>query len=769
MRIEKAVPISAAESSFSGDSTGVSDISAALQAAVIANVDPTTGISLVTFGPGKYLVNWAPDTSVLYAAGVRKVILAGTQRDSVRFYHNNTNPAITWDNSGRTGTAQVVSDLSLQSFSSDVTNRIHRLTIPTVTGNFAKNDIVNVFSADVPEYSNARVVGETFRLKDIDAGSNFLWADGRLEYALDSLYTTNILARKLDQLISIDIYNISFYANGDSTDLSITTRSHTLHYTAAVGCVVQNCYFEAPWEISWRLVTCADCEGRDCFFKDGLNNPASNQLTYGMQFYGACFNCWMVDSKASGYRHLTTTDGNSGASTTVQTPFFTTVNTSPTVTVTRSSHSLVVGDYVYFPTSQAGNNVTISGKYAVASIPTSGTFTITAGTNANASSSFGSGVAMTKFRASQWAQYGQPVYCGAKNCHATETKGAPFDTHEEGANIQYINCTAHNTHSSDELSAFTGEMFQVRCRRVILKGCMIDIGNYCMAWKPGEQGAQNWLKIIDSTFQRTTFPSDNGYGILISAGTGALVNTPRLFLENVEFNECGTSINAGIAVLVEGVGVKSIRPHIGHFLLTTGSAMNMTDLYWDSRSANLPGAATANRTLFGVRMSGTCSCRIAGMTHVLGTDTTKHTPNIFQTGDSATGKTIKLIGYKEIDPSGIGARTILKTGDEANFTVEAIICAQPRVRIHTAAGAATVLQEDDILIIKKTVGAATTVNYTPISYKPQTIKDGKRDAATNNITLTPSSGNIEGAATFVMNVNGQSVSTIHDGTEGNIV
>lgn len=64
-------------------------------------------------------------------------------------------------------------------------------------------------------------------------------------------------------------------------------------------------------------------------------------------------------------------------------------------------------------------------------------------------------------------------------------------------------------------------------------------------------------------------------------------------------------------------------------------------------------------------------------------------------------------------------------------------------RVVTASGAVTIIADDaDIVIINKTVGAATAVTL-PLSAsrtKPIVIVDGKGDANTNPITISPQSG-----------------------------
>lgn len=88
-------------------------------------------------------------------------------------------------------------------------------------------------------------------------------------------------------------------------------------------------------------------------------------------------------------------------------------------------------------------------------------------------------------------------------------------------------------------------------------------------------------------------------------------------------------------------------------------------------------------------------------------------------------------------------------------------------RVVTASGAVTVTTSDYYISINKTVGAATTVNLpsSPVTGQTFIIKDGKFDAATNNITLTPAAGNIDNASTYIMNINGQSATVIYNGTQ----
>ena len=91
------------------------------------------------------------------------------------------------------------------------------------------------------------------------------------------------------------------------------------------------------------------------------------------------------------------------------------------------------------------------------------------------------------------------------------------------------------------------------------------------------------------------------------------------------------------------------------------------------------------------------------------------------------------------------------------------------VRIVTAAGSVVITTSDAIVIVIKTVGAATTVILpsTPLSGQWLTIKDGKGDAGTNNITI--SGGTIDGMTSNVLTFNYQSTDLAFNGSGWSIV
>lgn len=90
-----------------------------------------------------------------------------------------------------------------------------------------------------------------------------------------------------------------------------------------------------------------------------------------------------------------------------------------------------------------------------------------------------------------------------------------------------------------------------------------------------------------------------------------------------------------------------------------------------------------------------------------------------------------------------------------------------KTRVVTEAGAVTVANTDDVIVVKKTVGAATTVNLpaSPEAGRTFTIKDGKGDAATNNIVIDPAGGTlIDGTTTLTLSTNYARCVVVFDGT-----
>lgn len=146
-------------------------------------------------------------------------------------------------------------------------------------------------------------------------------------------------------------------------------------------------------------------------------------------------------------------------------------------------------------------------------------------------------------------------------------------------------------------------------------------------------------------------------------------------------------------------------------------------------------------------------------------------PIVAGTGIGTATRIIVAVGNNGIQQAaGVTLDTSDYLAGVAGLTTTGFIV--NKVRVVTAAGAVTVsATTDNIVIVNKTTGAATTVNLpaSPTTGLTYTIKDGKGDAATNNITITPAAGTIDGAATSVISTNYGSRDIVYNGTQWNVI
>lgn len=92
--------------------------------------------------------------------------------------------------------------------------------------------------------------------------------------------------------------------------------------------------------------------------------------------------------------------------------------------------------------------------------------------------------------------------------------------------------------------------------------------------------------------------------------------------------------------------------------------------------------------------------------------------------------------------------------------------------VKTTSGDVTCVNESQVIVLKDS-GAATAVtlptNSTLLTGQTIIVKDGKGDAATNNITVAAATGNIDGAANYVISQNYGSATFTWNGTEWGVI
>jgi hypothetical protein len=88
----------------------------------------------------------------------------------------------------------------------------------------------------------------------------------------------------------------------------------------------------------------------------------------------------------------------------------------------------------------------------------------------------------------------------------------------------------------------------------------------------------------------------------------------------------------------------------------------------------------------------------------------------------------------------------------------------------TVASPYTLTGNDDIVIIDKTVASASSVVLPPsLPGRSVLIKDGKGDASSNTILITPAAGNIDNQPSYTLNTNNGWVQAVYDGTQWRII
>lgn len=280
---------------------------------------------------------------------------------------------------------------------------------------------------------------------------------------------------------------------------------------------------------------------------------------------------------------------------------------------------------------------------------------------------------------------------------------------------------------------------------------------------------------------------------------------------NVDLINCFLTINGNDGIHMTAAGdLKLIECQGNHttnhrlFVITNTNTSNPVSGFriWATNIANIFGATTASTISGGqvtvnasaifapITTSGTSSINVFGSqincsginTTALtigGSGTNLSTGSSYQSGTASAisiGSTLTAVDLK-IGSSNTNAITgagalnfsglnFTNTSSLVNTTTQtANVQYLGAQRLVSPAGDYTVLASDSIVAADSSAARAITLNASPSTGQTVTIKDDDGTAGTNNITITPAAGNIDGAGTYVMNVNYQSVTLTYSGTK----
>jgi len=115
--------------------------------------------------------------------------------------------------------------------------------------------------------------------------------------------------------------------------------------------------------------------------------------------------------------------------------------------------------------------------------------------------------------------------------------------------------------------------------------------------------------------------------------------------------------------------------------------------------------------------------------------------------------------------------TFVDTGSTISTTTQTpLVHSNDAIKVVTpGAYPYTTIPQDALIKVDTSAARTITPHASPVTGQKHIIKDTVGSAAANNITITPSGKNIDGAASYVMNVNYGSVTIVYNGTEWSIV
>lgn len=132
-----------------------------------------------------------------------------------------------------------------------------------------------------------------------------------------------------------------------------------------------------------------------------------------------------------------------------------------------------------------------------------------------------------------------------------------------------------------------------------------------------------------------------------------------------------------------------------------------------------------------------------------------------------TSNTNPITGAGSVTYANVG---FASSGTVINTTTQApAISCNNAIKV-TSPGAYpyTTLAQDEMIIVDTTSSRSIVPYASPANGQKHTIKDNTGSAGTNNITVTPSGKNIDGAASYVINTNFGAIDIVYNGTQWNI-
>lgn len=122
--------------------------------------------------------------------------------------------------------------------------------------------------------------------------------------------------------------------------------------------------------------------------------------------------------------------------------------------------------------------------------------------------------------------------------------------------------------------------------------------------------------------------------------------------------------------------------------------------------------------------------------------------------------------YSGISPYGTNNDSAIKYGD---LFTQISSGGQIRSVTNLTSASYTLLSTDYIIAVNFSGTVSIGLIASPVIGRSYRIKDISGGAASNNITVTPASGNIDGAANLVINTNYGSIDVVYTGSQWSVL
>jgi hypothetical protein len=278
-----------------------------------------------------------------------------------------------------------------------------------------------------------------------------------------------------------------------------------------------------------------------------------------------------------------------------------------------------------------------------------------------------------------------------------------------------------------------------------------------------------------STIGTALVTAINGNGVLSAAGITATLNTQAFIVPIYFAGQKGQTVTVTSSVTGGGTTTETatISPADGGMV---GSPTGQNQVFGPDATNNDPlPLVTPGAQLFNIRTTG----QVGGLAATAPAFAENNTNALVAQKLAANNNGLSGVFFNSnnggpmwasptsrciLAMSNSGSMRINRASNCPTFDLSGLgLQIAPRV---VTASPVTMTSSDTVLVVRKTTGSATAITLPTPNGAGQviTIKDGKGDAATNPITVTPSSGTIDGAANVAINTAYGVVRLFYDGT-----